>query len=282
MVRSSLLSYQEQFAQQLLSNELDQQSAKFLQLLQPQFGADSAIEEGELRLAIYRNNVMHSLRSALGDLYPVVKRLIGDDCFNMIAVEFIRLHPPEQAALLFYGQGLIEYLKQHPVVTDLGYLSDVAKLEFAHHIAFHSADVDGLSIEKLAGVPPEQLGEIYFTPHPSMSLIESDYAVDAIWHENIKQQPQSIDITTLGRGYILVYRAGFETQIVSLEPSCYYFLSHLSAGLSINQAWLNSAQECNEQALNLDNDELSPMLSYLLTLGVFCDYALMQKLEDSQ
>jgi len=24
------------------------------------------------------------------------------------------------------------------------------------------------------------------------------------------------------------------------------------------------------------------MLSYLLTLGVFCDYALMQKLEDSQ
>jgi len=277
MTKLSLAQYQSQFCEHLLSAELGPQSDAFLALLEPQFGQQTATQECEFRFGIYRNNVMHSLRSALGELYPVVKRLIGDDCFNLIAVEFIRQQPPKNPTLLFYGDEFIRFIAQHRAVADLGYLVDVAKLEYAHHLAFHSKDKDALDVNKLATIAPDKLGDVVFDMHPSATLIHSPWAVDGIWHENIKAQPGSLDIDALGQATVLVYRAGLDIQIVSLEVGCYTLLTQLNDGHSINQAWLNTQQLTLEGGATLDSDELSPMLGYLLGLGVFVDYKICSK-----
>ena len=265
MANVSLADYQAQFYANLLSEEVGDEGLSFLALMEIQFGKASADKESRLRLDIYRNNVLHSLRSALGDLYPVVKRLIGNNCFNLIAVEFIREKPPSDPALLFYGEEFIDYLSQHQSVAHLNYLPDVARLEFAHHIAFHSADVMPLDIGELAGVAPESLGELVFEAHPSVSLLKSPWPVDAIWHENIKEQPSVLDLGTLGAANVLVYRLNFDIQIVSLDENCFNFLSQLLNGQTINHAWHHAMAN----GKGLENSELSPMLGYLLNLGVF-------------
>jgi len=274
MTKVSLAHYQQLFCDGLLSPSVTSGSEQLHALIQPQLGQSSAVQEIELRVAIYRNNVLHSLRSALGDLYPVVKRLIGDDCFNLIAVEFIRCQPPTSPALLYYGHGLIDYLKRHDSVAGLSYLADVAQLEYAHHIAFHSRDIDALNIAKLATVAPEVLGELVFKVHPSVSLIQSPWAVDTIWHEHIKPQPEPLDIDALGQGNIVVYRQGFDIKIVNLEISCFCLLQQLIQGNTISQAWLTTQLYCRDAKVALDDDELSAMLGYLLNLGVFYDYTL--------
>lgn len=274
MTKLSLADYQTQFCQNLLSEEVGEGSHSFLALMETKFGMETADKEARLRLDIYRNNVLHSLRCALGDLYPVVKRLIGCDCFNLIAVDFIRKQPPNNPALLFYGEEFIDYLSEHASVAHLEYLSDVARLEFSHHVAFHCEDIAPLEIAKLAAVDPNKLGELTFESHPSVSLFRSKWAIDAIWHENIKESPATLDISQLGGAYILIYRQGFDIQIVNLDEHCFVFLSQLKVGKTINHAWLYSKQYANSNGVELEDTELSPMLGYLLNLGVFSDCAI--------
>lgn len=49
-------------------------------------------------LDIYRNNVFYSLGQALGDIYPVIKALVGDEFFGAMAREFVRAGPRRSGA----------------------------------------------------------------------------------------------------------------------------------------------------------------------------------------
>lgn len=273
MARLSLAEYQALFSRHLLEAKLDENSLRFLGQIEPQFTGDTE-QEARLRLGIYRNNVIFSLRSALGDLYPVIKRLIGDDCFNAIAVEFIRLQPPSEPALVFYGKGLIDFLSSHTSVQELPYLKDVARLEYAHHVAFNSEDVAELAMSKLSTVAAEQLGQLCLIVQPSVHTIQSIWPIATIWHENLKEQPQEIALSEQAAEYVLVYRRQMNMQVVNLDPNCFSFLTALMQGQTINQAWFNTKQQAKELQLDLADDELSPMLGYLLGLGIFNDCVL--------
>jgi len=269
MAKLSLAEYQAQFSQHLLSPHLNGESKEFLQLLVPRFGCETAELEAGLRLGIYRNNVMHSLSSALAGLYPVVKRLIGDECFNGVARDFIRDLPPSNPALLFYGKQFIEYLGEQQSLNHLSFLPDVARLEFADHCAFHGADIVPLAIAKLGEFEPSRLADLTFTCHPSLTLIESRWPIDTIWHENQKQQPETVDLAQSAAAFVLVYREQLTVQVVSLNEHCYQFLMALLAGDCIGVAWQKTSDYANENDQLLDDGELSPMLGYLFNLGVF-------------
>ena len=130
MAKLGLAQFQQQFKHHLLSEQLDQSSVAFLQQLKQQYPQGDKLAEAMVRLNIYRNNVIHSLSSAIADLYPIVKRLIGDDCFNAAAIAFVRANPPSNSALVFYGEGFIGFIEKFEPCRHLGYLSDIAKLEY--------------------------------------------------------------------------------------------------------------------------------------------------------
>lgn len=276
MVKMSLAKFQQQFSSHLLSEELSDDSAEFISLLDNQFGQENAFEEGQLRLGIYRNNVIHSLSTALGDLYPVVKRLLGEDYFNYLAVSFVRQQPPSNPALVFYGKEFIELLAQQEQLQQLEFVIDVARFEYAQHRAFHSADADVLDLALLASIAPERLGDVIFAHHPSLTLIESQWPVDAIWRENLTEDPQLLDLNELGADNLLVYRLGLDVQVVKLDCHCFKFLSQLVAGHTIGQAWQYTFESAQQTEQELDENELSPMLGYLLNLSLFTHCELAQ------
>lgn len=277
---SSLEGFQQDFTQHLLSPELDEASLEFLSLLKQQLPDGDALEEAKTRLNIYRNNVIHSLSCAIGDLYPIVKRLIGDDCFNGAAVAFVRKYPPSNSALLFYGGGFVEFIKDYPACQSLPYLSDVAKLEYYSHRAFHACDSEYLDPASLSQVAPEQLGDLIFDTHPSVELFKSQWPIARIWQENLKQQPDVIDIDSASGCYLLIYRREFEVQVVDLNPHCFHFLQQISQGQSINQAWFKTLQLAQQLASEIeqpiDENELSPILGYLLGLPLFSGFRFQQ------
>ena len=47
------------------------------------------------RLAIYQSSVIANLVQALGDIYPVCGRLLGQEFFDAMAKRFIAKHPSE-------------------------------------------------------------------------------------------------------------------------------------------------------------------------------------------
>lgn len=270
----NIKEFQLMMDENLLSTNLSSSSEDLMALFGNKLSKTEANDEAKLRLAIYRNNVIHSLSSALGDLYPVIKKLIGDDCFNAAAIEFVRIQPPQHAALLHYGKSFNEFIIKFEACKHLNFLSDVATLEFEYNQAYHSADIQSFDPQTLSAIAPEQLGELRFSCHPSLSLIPSIWPIDDIWHENQKEQPELIDLDHANGVHLLIYRLGLVVQLVNLDENCFIFLQHLKQGMTINQAWLETINQAELSQRQLEPEELSGMLGYLFSLEVFTAFNL--------
>jgi len=287
MAKNTLNDFQQQLSQHLLSPQLEPSSelllAQFKSHFTPVNGEEIAddLTEARTRLDIYRNNVIHSLSCAIGDLYPIVKRLVGEQFFNGLAIEFVRLYPPDNSALVLYGQGFVKFIAKHQACAQLPYLSDVAQLELICHQCFHAIDCDNFEPSQLASIAPEQLGFLTFTFDPAVHLLQSNWPVEAIWQENLKAQPQQLNIDQAGGCYLLVFRREFEVQVVDLNPHCFNFISQLKSGLNIAQAWqatlLLAQKSTSEITESLNEDELGPMLGYLFGLPLFNDFRLQEQ-----
>lgn len=273
----SLKQFQQLMNDNLLSVDLDDSSKELLNLFSSKLDIEDDLlleDEAQLRLDIYRNNVLHSLSSALGDLYPVIKKLIGDDFFKIIAIEFICNQPPNHAALLHYGEEFSEFIKTFEGCDHLHFLPDVATLEFEYNQAYHSDDVEIFDPQQLGAVAPERLGDVTFSCHPSLKLLKSLWPVDDIWHENQKEIPEIINLDSTEGVNLLIYRLGLNVQLVNLDDNCFVFLKQLVSGKTINQAWAETSSQANLFKRHLDAEDLSGMLGYLFGLEIFTAFNL--------
>jgi hypothetical protein len=280
MTIPTLSEYQDQFSADLLSEKfIFKESHPILSHLVPMFNnsANAGLENIEAleRFTIYRNNVILSLITAMADTYPVVKRLLGDEFFNAIAKEFVRKNPPEKPSLLFYGEGFIEFIRHFPACSEIAYLADVAKLEWFNVRAFHAADEELLDNNLLASVAEESLSEVSFTLQPSVHLMSSEWPVDTIWEENLKDEVATLNIEDFDANNLLIYRHQLQVQVINLQIDCYHFLYAFSEGKNIAEAWdYTVTQQQLDNRDDLDESELSAMLGYLLSLGLFSSAVL--------
>jgi len=82
----------------------------------------------------YRSIVAENHRSALSDTYPVCEQIVGKDYFKLLAWNYLRLDPPEDPDLNFFGESFPSFLEdwflnQSPY-EELAYLKDIAALEW--------------------------------------------------------------------------------------------------------------------------------------------------------
>jgi hypothetical protein len=273
MTTQTLDQYQKIFADKLLTERLSfTDSGDLLERFIPIFDGDKADNSQEAleRMSIYRNNVILSLSTAIADTFPVVKRLIGDECFHAAAIAFVREQPPSQPSLLFYGEKFIDYIKTYPSCIGLDYLSDVAQLEWNYIRAFHAEESDLLDNLALQQIAPESLADVVFKIHPSVYLMQSQWPVDYIWQENQKRDVETIDLQSHAGCKLLLYRDQLQVQVVNLVPECFDFLTGLIDGKSINNAWSFTEDKYHrDNESGIDANELSGMLGYLLSLPLF-------------
>ena len=90
------------------------------------------------RLQIYRHHVLTSLTDVLQTTFPVVCRLVDARFFRYMADAYMRQYPPEAPCLFEYGAHFPDFVATFPPCHHLEYLGDVARLEWAMHIAWHA------------------------------------------------------------------------------------------------------------------------------------------------
>lgn len=146
--------------------------------LRAQHGSDPG-----LRFAGYRNNVVHSLVAVLGDTFPVVRQLVGEDLFGAMARLFVAEHPPTSPLMHRYGGGFPDWVADFEPATDLPYLSDLVRLEWARLRAFHAADADPIDAQVLVAVlqAPDRLAVPSLILHPSLAVVQSPHPVVSLW-----------------------------------------------------------------------------------------------------
>lgn len=193
-----------------------------------------AISEGPLTpseyMSIHRNNCFLTLKDVLCRVYPVVCRLVDIRFFDYAAHRFISAFPPASGNLNGYGEAFPEFLAVFPPAQTLAYLSDVARLEWALHAAYHASDAPAFDIEAFARALPESYPEMRITLHPSCRLVDSPYPILHIWEANrdLSKDPEFIALKNSGeRILLLIQRHDQGVLIHTLEPGEYAFLKEL-------------------------------------------------------
>lgn len=250
----SLADLQRQFCDALRSTERP-----------PQALLDEFIDDGlDLqRFNVYRNNFIVLNADALADMYPVVKRLLGESAFQLLATRYVRQQPPTERTLLLYGQGFADYMASIAELSTLPYLPDMARLEYAWTAAYHAEEAGRLDQQALSGVSPEAFGRLQLITHPSMQCLASDYPIYRIWTVNQGDgQDQAVSLDE-GASHLIVIRPDAEVDVRAVSAAEWQLLYRLQRGDTVEDAYLHAVEITGEF-------DLTAFFTRHLFDGTFC------------
>ena len=204
--------------------------------------------EAAIRFAVYRNNVAHSLKQALGRRFPVVERLVGAEFFAAMAAEFIVAHPPRSPVLAEWGGDFAGWLAAFPPVAGLRYLPDVARIEWARGRAYHAADA-------MPAAPQDLSPDATLRLHPSLQLLRLTHPAVSIWAAN--QPGRDGRCAARGPEIALIFRRpDFEVPVQPMTEADAAMLDALMAGRTLAEA--------------VGTHDPSRLLALLLTHSLIC------------
>jgi hypothetical protein len=221
------------------------------------------------RLQIYRHNVFETAVATLGDVFPVVARLVGTDFFRTAGNAYARIHPSRSGDLRRFGGFFPDFLRDYLPAAALPYLGDVAALEWAYHHAYHERELPGLDPLRLAGVAADRQTQLRLHLQPSATLVSSPYPILGIWQANQPAAPEDATPISLDDGGVdlVVVQSDLEIEFRPLAEGECCWLRSLAAGEELADA----------VAAALDRDpgfDLAQALVRHLGLRLFVDVTL--------
>jgi len=189
---------------------------------------------GESRIKVYQSSILGIQTDALAAVYPVIKKLVGDEFFLAMGKAYLRKYFSPSGDLHNLGGQMADFLQDFEPAKTLPYLPDVARLEWVWHRIFHAADEDNLDFDELAKIPAEQHGVLQFYLRDGARLLASPYPVHRIWQLNQDEYTgeESIDLDE-GGVLLLITRNGYEIEIHQLNDDEWKFLQLIQLGVSL-------------------------------------------------
>jgi hypothetical protein len=187
---------------------------------------DPAGRPAPKRFSVYRNNVTTGLGRALEAAFPAIQKLVGDDFFRAMAIQFLRAHPPTSRQMMLYGDGFAAFIEGFEPAQSLGYLPDIARLEQAIRESYHAADAEALPAQTLALLPEARLLAARLRLAPSARLLRSPWPIHAIWSAAMQNGPPPV----MQAQDVLVLRPAFDPIPYLLPVGSGGFVAGLLAG----------------------------------------------------
>ncbi|TVZ38280.1 putative DNA-binding protein [Alteromonadaceae bacterium 2753L.S.0a.02] len=194
-------------------------------------------EELEERLSIYRNNVYYGLIDALKETFTSVANMVGEDFFNAMTKVYIEQYPPKHTAMVLLGEEFPRFIASFEPVQKLPYLSDLARLDWARHCAYHAAEATPLKPEAFALIADQHLARAHFSFHPSKQLLRSEFAIFSLWelaHAEQKNTTSKLEVNSAES--ILVVRPDAKIETYRLSDSIFTFVECLFNGQTLHDA----------------------------------------------
>jgi hypothetical protein len=217
------------------------------------------------RFAVYRNNVWVARLEAIEALFPVTRRLVGDDFLQDLARRFFTEAPPATPVVQEWAGPFAAWLAASDAVAEWVWIADVAALEAAWLAAHHAAEAAPLGPAALAGLAPERLAAARLRLHPSLALVASAFPIGAIWTAH-QGDGEPGPLAALDPECVLVVRPDAEVVVATLAPGEAAFVRALADGVELGEA--------AEAALAVDPAfDVGDRLTALLRLGAIVGFA---------
>lgn len=188
------------------------------------------------RMAIYRANMVAAADKALSAAYPVIRQVLGGEFFHGLAREYQRATPSTSGDLTTFGASLAVFLAAFEHAQDLPWLPDLARLEWAAHVAYGAADAPEWDAAVLAAVPPERQDAIRFQWSPGLALVRSTYPVVRVWTIHQPGFDGVFEVDWSRAETALIARDGFAVSVSDCAPADATFIEAALAGATLVDA----------------------------------------------
>ena len=181
-------------------------------------------------LALYRGNLTATWDKTLSAAYPVLRQLVGVDCFRSLSRAYGIAHPSGDADLNRFGATFAQFLAHCVPLARLAYLPDMARLEWALHRAHFGADARGLDASTLGALTPAQFDAACVTWHPACTLLASNWDVVGLWQAHQPGSGADFPAQMNVDSYALVARPHWKAELAPLSAAAHAALGVLAAG----------------------------------------------------
>lgn len=164
--------------------KLQQQFVAFLQGQSSDFPAligDQLPVPTQTRLNIYQNAYHMRLRETIDSDHPVLGTYLGDEFYDILVEQYIRLFPSKVKSLRYFCDSIPQLLAQQKPFSDHPILSPLAAFERILLSAFDAQDSSVIGIAQLANLPGEQWPALALEFHPSVRIFEEDINAVETW-----------------------------------------------------------------------------------------------------
>ena len=233
-------------------------------LLNPEAARPDGLSDGKGRPAgrrfdVYRNNVTVSLTEALEVGFPIIRKLVGQDNFKVLAAAYLRHHPPRSPLMMRFGADMPLFLAEFEPTKQTGYLPDVARLELAIRESYHAADADPISRSELEALPPEALIGSRVRLASSLRLVRSPWPIFSIWRFNVEEGAKSPEMAAED---VLVARPDLDPVPELLPSGGAEFINALLTGATFGDAM----DEASEASRDFDLPAVLTLLVEMKTM----------------
>lgn len=221
---------------------------------------DGAGLEPAARLRIYRNAVAATHNAALRDAFPTVQALVGEDFFEAMSARYRQQHPSTCGNLQSFGGALPGFIEAMPQARSLGYLADIARLDWLRQLtalAPDAAPVDPRAVAAAAATEPHRL---HLLLNPSLHRLHSRWTLLTLW-QWCQSPVGSAPRADRGAENVLLWRDAGEVVMAAVDPTTFRCIEVLAAGGDVATAY--------RSAMELDSAfDLQPCLRDLLVQGL--------------
>jgi hypothetical protein len=189
--------------------------------------------EIDRRIAVYADGYPARVEESLREAYPAITKILGDGSFHGLATRYLERVPADVRNLNCVGAGLPAFLESDLLASELPFLHDLARLEWAVVVCFHSERVERFDASRLAGWGPREWADAHVALQPGVSLVCSDWPLVAL-HEARNLERSEIDVDLVDRpDRVLVYRQLFDVVAESADELEATALARIRAGESL-------------------------------------------------
>ncbi|QDV69687.1 hypothetical protein Poly24_34040 [Rosistilla carotiformis] len=207
--------------------------------------------DSQQRIEVYANAYYARLLECLGEEFPALVKLLGEETFNAFAVEYLQFFPSQSYTLADLGAHFHRFLSQYRDAacededsdsqerswSDL--MIDLARLERTYSEVFSGPGIERLETlrgDALAAVPPDSMGRICLTPAPCLRLLQlnsgaHEYAIAVRKGEDVDGVIPQIRPT-----YLAITRIRYVVRTIDLEPAEFEVLQLLCDSVSLERA----------------------------------------------
>jgi Putative DNA-binding domain len=190
-------------------------------------------------LMAYRANGHALAERSLLAVYPVITQLIGNESFSALARDLWHSQPPRCGDLAQWGEALPAFLADNEQLTEVPYLADVARVEWALHCAAGAPDA-GSDLHSFARLSTEDPHALTLTLATGSVLITSAWPVVSIVTAHTGGQPSLTEVGQRLRDRLcetaLVWRQGLRPCVAACPASTLGMLQALLRGAPLTEA----------------------------------------------